>query len=52
MLDLTSLAAEAADAAEHGEAAINHWVVGGTALGILLLLLLITVLFGLGREHT
>ncbi|GAA2078296.1 hypothetical protein IDH50_01185 [Aeromicrobium tamlense] len=49
MLDLM-LAAE--EVAEHGEAAINHWVVGGIALGVLMLLLLITFLFGLGREHT
>jgi len=50
MLDLMLAASEAA---EHTEAAaINHWVVGGIALGVLLVLLLITFLFGLGREHT
>lgn len=49
MLDLL-LAAE--EAAHHGEAAINPYVIGGIALGILLTLLLVTFLFGLGREHT
>ncbi|MET1133454.1 MAG: hypothetical protein ABWX60_08540 [Aeromicrobium sp.] len=49
MLDLM-LAAE--EAAHHGEAAINPWLVGGIALGVLMVLLLITFLFGLGREHT
>ncbi|MFS0885955.1 hypothetical protein [Aeromicrobium sp. 179-A 4D2 NHS] len=49
MLDLM-LAAE--EAAHHAEPAINPWVVGGIALGILLALLLVTFLFGLGREHS
>ncbi len=49
MLDLTRVAAEAA---EHGDPAINPYIIGGLALGVLLTLLLITVLFGLGREHT
>jgi len=49
MLDLL-LAAE--EAAHHGEPAINPWVIGGIALGVLLLLLVVTMLFGLGREHT
>ncbi len=31
---------------------INHWVVGGTALAILLLLLLAMLVFGAGREHS
>lgn len=48
MLDLMLAAEEAA----HGEAAINPFVIGGIALGVLLVLLLITFLFGLGREHT
>lgn len=49
MLDLM-LAAE--DAAHEAEAAINPFVIGGIALGTLLALLAITMLFGLGREHT
>ena len=31
---------------------INHWVAGGTALSILLLLLLALLVFGAGREHS
>jgi hypothetical protein len=31
---------------------INHWIVGGTALGILLLVLLGLLAFGAGREHS
>lgn len=49
MLDLM-LAAE--EAAHHGDPAINPFVIGGIALGILMVLLLITLLFGLGREHS
>lgn len=49
MLELMLAAEEAAHGAE---AAINPWVVGGLSLGFLLALLLITFLFGLGREHS
>ncbi len=31
---------------------INHWVVGGTVLTILLLALLALLVFGAGREHS
>jgi hypothetical protein len=31
---------------------INHWVVGGTVLAILLLALLALLVFGAGREHS
>jgi hypothetical protein len=31
---------------------INHWIVGGTVLGLLLLLLLAMLVFGAGREHS
>ena len=31
---------------------INHWVVGGTVLGILLLVMLALLIFGAGREHS
>jgi hypothetical protein len=31
---------------------INHWVVGGSALGLLLLALLAMLVFGAGREHS
>jgi hypothetical protein len=32
--------------------AVNHWVVGGTVLAILLALLLALLIFGAGREHS
>ena len=31
---------------------VNHWLVGGTCLGLLLLLLLALLVFGAGREHS
>jgi hypothetical protein len=31
---------------------INHWIVGGTAVGLLLLMLLALLVFGAGREHS
>jgi hypothetical protein len=31
---------------------VNHWVVGGSTLGILLLLMLALLVFGAGREHS
>jgi hypothetical protein len=31
---------------------VNHWIVGGTILAILLLLLLAMLVFGAGREHS
>jgi hypothetical protein len=31
---------------------VNHWVVGGTVLAILLALLLALLIFGAGREHS
>ncbi len=49
MLDLM-LAAE--EAASHGDPAVPPIVVGAIALGFLLLLLFITLMYGLGREHT
>ena len=39
-------------AEEHHEPAINPWLVGGIALGILLAMLGALVAFGGGREHT
>ena len=38
--------------AEHGEAAVSPYVVGGVALGLLLILLAAVVSFGGGREHS
>jgi hypothetical protein len=31
---------------------INHWIVGGSAVGLLLLMLLALLVFGAGREHS
>ena len=31
---------------------VNHWLVGGTVLAILLLALLALLMFGAGREHS
>jgi hypothetical protein len=31
---------------------VNHWVVGGTVLAILLLVMLALLIFGAGREHS
>jgi hypothetical protein len=31
---------------------LNHWVVGGTALAIFVLILLSLLAFGAGREHS
>ena len=40
-------------AATAGESdGVNPWVIGGVALGLLLLLLLAVVAFGGGREHS
>ena len=39
-------------AEEHGEPAVNPWIIGGGALGILLLALMALVFFGGGRDHS
>jgi hypothetical protein len=31
---------------------VNHWLVGGTALAVLLLLMVALLIFGAGREHS
>jgi len=36
----------------HGDPAVHPYVVGGIALGILLVLLIALVAFGGGREHS
>jgi hypothetical protein len=41
-----------ATAVEHGEPAISPFAVGAVSLGILLVLLLILIAFGGGREHS
>ena len=45
---LTVLAAEA----EHGDPVVSPYLVGGIALGLLLVLLAAVVSFGGGREHS
>ncbi|HWJ67683.1 MAG TPA: hypothetical protein VNT31_13490 [Nocardioides sp.] len=37
---------------EHGEPAVNPWLIGGGTLAFLLLLLLGLVWFGGGRDHS
>ena len=39
-------------AEEHGEPAVNPWLIGGGTLAILLILLVALVAFGGGREHS
>lgn len=41
----------AAEAAEHSEK-VNHWIVGGVAIVILLGLLIALLAFAGGREHS
>ena len=41
-----------AESAGHESEGVNPWVIGGVALGVLLLLLLAVVAFGGGREHS
>ncbi|WP_188111377.1 hypothetical protein [Nocardioides antri] len=50
-ISLTALAVLQA-AEEHSEPAVNPWIIGGAALGILLLMLLALVWFGGGRDHS
>jgi hypothetical protein len=39
-------------AEEHGDPAVNPWIVGGGALLVLLLALAAVVAFGGGRDHS
>jgi hypothetical protein len=52
MLSQTALLLTQAAEETHGEPAINPWVVGIIALGILLFMLGVLVAFGGGREHS
>lgn len=54
MLSQISLAvlAVVSAAEEHGEPAVNPWVIGGVVLAFLLFMLLALVWFGGGREHS
>lgn len=51
LTQITVLLTRAAEES-HGDPAVPAWVVGASALGILLLLLLALVAFGGGREHS
>ncbi|MEQ6901538.1 hypothetical protein [Nocardioides sp. YIM 152588] len=51
LINQTALALVQA-AEEHAEGGLNPWVVGGGALGILLLLLVGLLAFAGGREHS
>lgn len=51
LLSQTVLAVVSA-AEEHGEPAVNPWIIGGGVLLLLLLLLAGTVAFGGGRDHS
>jgi hypothetical protein len=51
-MSLSTLVITASESAEHGDPAVHPVVVGGIALGILLILLAILVAVGGGREHS
>ncbi len=48
-MSLSALTIHAQEAASDG---LNHWVVGGLALAILLALIFGLLMFGAGREHS
>jgi hypothetical protein len=49
-MSLSTFTIMAAEAETSG--GVNHWVVGGIALGIFLLLMAALLTFGAGREHS
>ncbi|WP_167880397.1 hypothetical protein [Nocardioides guangzhouensis] len=49
-MSLTSLTIVAAEAA--GTSDVNPWAVGAVVLGILLVLMLVLLIVGAGREHS
>ncbi len=51
-MSLSSAALRAAETTSPGEPALHPYVVGGLALGILLLLLVALLMFGAGRDHS
>ncbi|HEU4812291.1 MAG TPA: hypothetical protein VFT00_09125 [Nocardioides sp.] len=51
-MSLTSLSALHTHAQEATSGGINHWLVGGITLGILLAMIAALLMFGAGREHS
>ena len=51
-MSLSLIVLSASESAGHGEPAIHPYLVGGMALGILLAMLGILMIFGGGREHS
>ncbi|MCW2794717.1 hypothetical protein [Nocardioides sp.] len=47
-----SLSALTVAVAEAHTEKINHWVIGGLSLGILLAMIAALIVFGAGREHS
>ena len=51
-MSLSSLSALTVHAQEASSGGMNHWLVGGIALGILLGMIAVLLMFGAGREHS
>jgi hypothetical protein len=51
-MSLSSLSALTVHAHEATEGGMNHWLVGGVTLGILLAMIAALLMFGAGREHS
>lgn len=51
-MSLSSLSALTIHAQVATSGGLNHWVVGGLALGILLAMIAALLMFGAGREHS
>ncbi len=49
---MSSTVLRLAETAEPSSSSISPYVVGGLALGILLLLLVVLLMFGKGRDHS
>lgn len=51
-LNQTALVISRAAEESHGDPAVSPYIVGAIALGILLLMLIVLVAFGGGRDHS
>ncbi len=49
---MSSTVIRLAETAEHSSSSISPYAVGGVTLGILLLLLVVLLMFGKGRDHS